>query len=54
MIRIFKYGEVPAAEIFARAVPAVNVADIVADIITDVRQNGDRALYAYCEKFDRA
>ena len=54
MIRIFKYGEVPAAEIFARAVPAVNVADIVADIIADVRQNGDRALYAYCEKFDRA
>ena len=54
MIRILRYGEVPNDEIFARAVPQVNVEGIVADIIQDVRQNGDEALYRYCEKFDGA
>ena len=32
MIKIMKYGEVPASEVFARAVPTVNVADAVADM----------------------
>ena len=54
MIRIFKYGEVPNSEIFARAVSAVNVEDIVTDIIANVRQNGDKALKEYTAKFDRA
>ena len=54
MIRILKYGEVKNEEIFARAVPAVNVEAIVADIIKTVRQQGDAALYAYTEKFDGA
>ena len=54
MIKILKYGEVAASEIFARAVPAVNVEDIVTEIIDNVRKNGDTALYAYCEKFDKA
>ena len=54
MIRIMKYGEVSADEIFARVEPAVNVTDIVAEIIADVRKNGDKALFAYCEKFDKA
>jgi len=54
MIRILKYGEVANSDIFARAVPEVNVEDIVAEIIRDVRQNGDEALYRYCEKFDGA
>ena len=34
--------------------PQVNVEGIVADIIADVRKNGDEALYRYCEKFDGA
>ena len=54
MIRIYKYGEVRNEEIFARAVPAVNVEQTVADILADVRENGDRALLAYCRKFDHA
>ena len=54
MIRILKYGDVPNSEIFARVTPTVNVEAAVAEIIADVRANGDRALFAYCEKFDRA
>ncbi len=54
MIKILKYGEVSNADIFARAVPTVNVETVVADIIKDVRENGDGALYKYCEKFDKA
>lgn len=54
MIKIMKYGEVSPEEIFARTEPTSNVTDIVADIIADVRKNGDQALFAYCEKFDGA
>lgn len=54
MIQIFHYGEVANEKIFARAVPAVNVEGIVADIIEDVKTNGDKALLSYCEKFDNA
>ena len=54
MIKIMKYGEVAPDEIFARVEPTVNVQDIVADIIANVRANGDKALYEYCEKFDKA
>ena len=54
MIKIMKYEEVLAEEIFARANPTADVADIVRDIIADVRKNGDKALYAYAEKFDKA
>ncbi|MBR3593092.1 MAG: histidinol dehydrogenase [Clostridia bacterium] len=54
MIKIMKYGKVSKSEIFARTEPTVNVTDIVAEIIADVRKNGDAALYKYCEKFDKA
>ena len=54
MIKIMKYGEVSPDEIFARVEPAFNVTDIVADIIVNVRKNGDKALFEYCEKFDKA
>jgi len=54
MIKILKYGEVDNKDIFARAVPAVNVEAVVAEIIANVRANGDRALYEYTEKFDKA
>ena len=53
MIRILKYGEVSPDEVFARSVPEVDVAGIVADIIADVRKRGDAALFDYCEKFDK-
>lgn len=54
MIRIMKYGEVANEDIFARAVPEVNVEEVVAEIIANVRKNGDSALYEYCAKFDGA
>ena len=54
MIKICKYGEVPNSEIFARENIAANVEGVVAQIIADVRQNGDKALYAYAERFDKA
>ena len=54
MIKIMKYGEVKNEEIFARGTSATGVEDIVADIIYDVRKNGDSALFKYCEKFDKA
>ena len=54
MIKIYNYGEVPNSEIFARENIAANVEAVVSQIIADVRANGDRALYAYAEKFDKA
>ncbi len=54
MIKILKYGQVPADEIFARGEQKIDVADIVSGIISDVRENGDKALFRYCEKFDGA
>ena len=54
MIKILEYGAVSIDEIFARAVPAVNVEQVVAEIIENVKKNGDKALYEYCEKFDKA
>ena len=54
MIKIMKYGEVSASDIFARTEPTFDVADIVTDIIDNVRKNGDKALFEYCEKFDKA
>ena len=54
MIKLYTYGEVENKELFLRMSPKTDVAGIVADIIDNVRENGDAALYAYCEKFDRA
>ncbi len=54
MIKIFKYGEVPNSEIFARENPTANVADVVAEIIENVAKNGDSALFEYSKKFDKA
>ncbi len=54
MIKIYKYGEVSEDEIFARVVPTVDVAGIVSDIIANVRERGDRAVFEYCERFDKA
>lgn len=54
MIKILKYGEVSPEDIFARVVPEMDVSAIVSDIIADVRQNGDNALFKYTKKFDGA
>ena len=54
MIKIMEYGTISADEIFARNENELDVSDIVTDIITDVRKNGDAALIAYAKKFDKA
>ena len=54
MINILKFGEVETEKIFARTENTINVEGIVSDIIANVRENGDKALYEYCERFDHA
>lgn len=54
MIPILKVGQVPNSEIFARVTPEADVAAIVADILADVKENGDTAVKAYCAQFDKA
>lgn len=54
MIKILDYNTVQNSEIFARSEATINVEDIVTEIIANVRKNGDKALFEYCEKFDKA
>jgi histidinol dehydrogenase len=54
MIKIYKYGEVSADEIFARQSHTANVEGTVSEIIANVIKNGDKALFEYCERFDKA
>ena len=49
MIKIMKYGEVSPKEMFARGTSATDVSGIVTEIIENVKENGDRALYYYWE-----
>lgn len=53
MIKILDYEKVNKAEIFSRVEPKIDVASTVADILYGVRKNGDKALFEYCEKFDK-
>ncbi len=52
MIRILKYSELTPEEVFARSEPTADVSGVVAEIIDDVRQNGDKAIVRYAAKFD--
>ncbi|MBQ7296304.1 MAG: histidinol dehydrogenase [Clostridia bacterium] len=54
MIKIYKYGEVENSEIFSRMADTIDVSDIVTGIIENVKTNGDKALFEYCEKLDKA
>ncbi|MDO4608736.1 MAG: histidinol dehydrogenase [Clostridia bacterium] len=54
MIKIYNYGEVSNAEIFARDNIASNVEGIVSDIIANVINRGDEAIFEYALKFDKA
>ena len=54
MIKLFRYNEIDSSEIFSRELTSTkNIEDIVSDIIANVRANKDKALYEYCEKFDK-
>ena len=54
MISIYKYGEVAPEEIFSRGENQIDVSSPVADIIANVRKNGDSALFQYAKQFDKA
>ena len=54
MIKILKYGEVENNAVFARTNEKTNFEGIVSEIIENVKRNGDKALFEYCEKFDKA
>ncbi|MBQ8934805.1 MAG: histidinol dehydrogenase, partial [Oscillospiraceae bacterium] len=53
MIRIFNYGEVSNDQIFARRGSSTDVEKVVAEIIAQVVEKGDEALFAYTKKFDK-
>ena len=54
MIQILRYGETPNSTIFQREMSGSGLEQVVAEIITKVRQEGDQALFYYTEKFDHA
>lgn len=54
MIKIYKYGEVSNDEIFFRGNIASNVEGVVSEIIANVINNKDKAIFEYNEKFDKA
>lgn len=53
MIKILRSGVNSPEEIFSRSDAVQDVSEIVSQIIADVRQNGDQALFGYAEKFDK-
>ena len=53
MIKIYRYGEIPSEDIFARKSPMADVEEAVAKIIKTVREKGDAALYEFSLRFDK-
>jgi len=53
MIKIYHYGQVGDEEIFARVDMVTNVETVVTEILANVRENGDAALFEYAAKFDQ-
>ena len=53
MIKIYNYGQVCDDEIFARDNIATDVADVVRQIVANVIERGDQALFDYAAKFDQ-
>ena len=54
MIRMFEYGSVPNETLFIRSPLFTDVGPVVEEILRDVKENGDDALYRLTEKFDGA
>lgn len=54
MIKIYTYNEVTPGELFGRKADSMDIERIVADILADVKENGDKAVLAYGKKFDNA
>ncbi len=54
MIKIMNYGDTCDSEIFCRMADSVDVSATVTEIIQNVIENKDAALFDYCKKFDKA
>ena len=54
MIRMYEYGAVPNETLFIRSPLFMDVGPVVSEILRDVKENGDAALYRLTEKFDGA
>ena len=54
MIKIFDTESISVSEILKREQTSTGVENIVADVIANVRKNGDSALKEYTKKFDKA
>jgi len=54
MIRMYEYGAVPNETLFIRSPLFTDVGPVVSEILRDVKENGDAALYRLTEKFDGA
>lgn len=54
MIKILEYKNINKDEIFSRMAETPDVSDIVSAIIENVRANGDKAVFEYTAKFDKA
>ncbi len=54
MIEILDFSKVKKEEIFARVTNQVDVSEIVADIIENVKRGGDKAVLEYTARFDKA
>lgn len=53
MIKIFDFEKVDKTQIFNREDLSSNVSETVKEIVANVKENGDKALFAYLEKFDK-
>lgn len=54
MIRLFRYSQIDQSEIFSRDISSTkHVEETVGEIIEQVKQRKDAALFEYCQKFDR-
>ena len=54
MIKILNYEEISKEEIFSRVSEKINVESVVSEIIENVKNEGDKALFEYSLKFDKA
>lgn len=54
MIKILNEKNIPLSEILERGENKTDVSGVVSEIIDNVRKNGDKALFEYAEKFDKA
>ena len=54
MIKIYNRNEITIDQILERSEQTIDVEGIVADIVKNVKENGDSALIEYCKKFDGA